>query len=306
MDALARQIVQAGIKHVRGDIVGDATAFDEKLIPDGWKTSYLGASYAARVSALSLNENLVWVVVQPNGNSARRDARAGDDDDSGREHGSRGGRQRRSHQRSAPARWNDRRARHHRPSLGPAEVFARRRQSGAVHDRRAPRGAREGGHHGRWHDAASAPSPANATQVAAVASPPLGQIVGEMDRESINIVAELLFRSAAATSNTGRIGRERAARHCASSSPRRCKTRSDLDQRERRQRSVRARPGHGTVDGRAARLRARVGLGLGVPRVAAGRRRVGNAQAPRRARRRAAICTQRPERRTPSPRSADS
>ena len=62
MDALASEIASAGIKHVRGDLVGDATAFDDKLVPEGWKTSYLGASYAARVSALSLNENLVWVV----------------------------------------------------------------------------------------------------------------------------------------------------------------------------------------------------------------------------------------------------
>ena len=52
------------------DIIGDASAFDDKLVPDGWKTSYLGAAYAARVSALSLNENLVWVVVRPNGSKA--------------------------------------------------------------------------------------------------------------------------------------------------------------------------------------------------------------------------------------------
>jgi len=52
MDVLAKQIAAAGIKRVRGDIIGDATAFDDKLVPDGWKTSYLGASYAARVSAL--------------------------------------------------------------------------------------------------------------------------------------------------------------------------------------------------------------------------------------------------------------
>ena len=30
-------------------------------------------------------------------------------------------------------------------------------------------------------------------------SPPLGQIIGEMDRESINLYAELLFRDAAST-----------------------------------------------------------------------------------------------------------
>jgi D-alanyl-D-alanine carboxypeptidase/D-alanyl-D-alanine-endopeptidase (penicillin-binding protein 4) len=71
MDALAKQIAAAGIKHIRGDIIGDATAFDDKLVPDGWKTSYLGASYAARVSALSLNENLIWVVAKPQGNRRR-------------------------------------------------------------------------------------------------------------------------------------------------------------------------------------------------------------------------------------------
>src|SRR5258708_39450936 len=70
MDALARQVLQTGVHRIRGDIVGDATAFGSRTIPDGWKKSYLGASYAARVSALSLNENLVWVVVQPNGRSA--------------------------------------------------------------------------------------------------------------------------------------------------------------------------------------------------------------------------------------------
>src|SRR4029077_16379351 len=70
MDVLAKEIADAGIKHVRGDIVGDASAFDDKLVPDGWKTSYLGAAYAARVSALSLDENLVWVVVKPDGNKA--------------------------------------------------------------------------------------------------------------------------------------------------------------------------------------------------------------------------------------------
>jgi len=71
MDELAKQIAAKGIKRVHGDIVGDATAFDDQLVPDGWKSSYLGASYAARVSALSLNENLVWVAVQPNGGKAQ-------------------------------------------------------------------------------------------------------------------------------------------------------------------------------------------------------------------------------------------
>ena len=67
----------AGIKRVTGDLVYDASAFDDRRIPEGWKTTYLGAAYAARVSALSLNENLVWVVVSPAGSVRAGHARAG-------------------------------------------------------------------------------------------------------------------------------------------------------------------------------------------------------------------------------------
>src|SRR5262249_38448003 len=70
MDVLAKQVAAAGVKRVRGDIIGDATAFEDKLVPDGWTTSYLGAAYAGRVSALSLAENLVWVSVRPDGQRA--------------------------------------------------------------------------------------------------------------------------------------------------------------------------------------------------------------------------------------------
>jgi D-alanyl-D-alanine carboxypeptidase/D-alanyl-D-alanine-endopeptidase (penicillin-binding protein 4) len=43
-------------------------------------------------------------------------------------------------------------------------------------------------------------TPASAEKVASLASPPLSRIVSEMNRESINIVAELLFRDAARAS----------------------------------------------------------------------------------------------------------
>ncbi|OYV62780.1 MAG: hypothetical protein B7Z72_14880, partial [Gemmatimonadetes bacterium 21-71-4] len=65
MDRLAREIAAAGIRHVTGDIVADASAFTDKPIPEGWKRRYLSAAYAAPVSALSLNENVVWVAVTP-------------------------------------------------------------------------------------------------------------------------------------------------------------------------------------------------------------------------------------------------
>jgi D-alanyl-D-alanine carboxypeptidase/D-alanyl-D-alanine-endopeptidase (penicillin-binding protein 4) len=55
---------------VAGDIVGDASAFEDRLVPEGWRSRYLGAHYAARVSALSYNENLLTVRVKPAGKSA--------------------------------------------------------------------------------------------------------------------------------------------------------------------------------------------------------------------------------------------
>src|SRR5688500_16647099 len=63
--ALARSVAARGIKRVRGHVFGDATAFNDSTIPEGWHRRNLFAGYGARVSALSLNENLVWVVVHP-------------------------------------------------------------------------------------------------------------------------------------------------------------------------------------------------------------------------------------------------
>jgi D-alanyl-D-alanine carboxypeptidase/D-alanyl-D-alanine-endopeptidase (penicillin-binding protein 4) len=47
---------------------------------------------------------------------------------------------------------------------------------------------------------------ANADKVASLRSPPLSQIVSEMNRESINVVAELLFRDAARASASDGVG----------------------------------------------------------------------------------------------------
>jgi D-alanyl-D-alanine carboxypeptidase/D-alanyl-D-alanine-endopeptidase (penicillin-binding protein 4) len=202
MNTLARAVAAAGVKHVRGDLVYDASAFDDQKIPDGWKTSYLGAAYAARVSALSLNENLVWVVVEPDGktanvtlepatstipiNSSVRVVR-----------GSRG------------------RISAHRSSDGVMQV------SGTIGASSGPlkyslvvddpaqftggalRAALKTA--GVTVDGSVRPgkTPPTAQKIAGFTSPPLSQIISEMNRESINIVAELLFRDAARASAPG-------------------------------------------------------------------------------------------------------
>ncbi|HMC72388.1 MAG TPA: D-alanyl-D-alanine carboxypeptidase/D-alanyl-D-alanine-endopeptidase, partial [Mycobacteriales bacterium] len=201
MDALAREIAAAGIKHVKGDIVGDATAFDDKLVPDGWKTSYLGAAYAAKVSALSLNENLVWIVVQPNGRKADVSLDPATTtipvESSVTVGGGSGG-------HISAARRPDGSI-IVRGSIGansPPLKYSLVVDNPALFTTGALRASLQ--KVGVTVDGTTrlGPAPANATEVAALSSPPLAQIIGEMDRESINIFAELLFRAAARSPNT--------------------------------------------------------------------------------------------------------
>jgi len=200
MDVLAQEVVKAGIKHVTGNIIGDASAFDDKLIPDGWKTSYLGASYAARVSALTLNEGLVWVVVAPEGGHASVTldpaSTAIPIESSVSVGGGTGGRISASRRpdgsvavrgsigrSSGPLKYSlviD-----NPPLFTTGALRASLEKAGITVDGQTTLG----------------PVPASATMIGAVSSPPLAQIIGEMDRESINIVAEMLFRDAAHAAN---------------------------------------------------------------------------------------------------------
>lgn len=70
MDMLARFVAGAGVKRVTGDLIADASGMEGRRIPDGWLSRYAGASYAAPFSALSLNENMVVVGVHPGSGGA--------------------------------------------------------------------------------------------------------------------------------------------------------------------------------------------------------------------------------------------
>jgi D-alanyl-D-alanine carboxypeptidase/D-alanyl-D-alanine-endopeptidase (penicillin-binding protein 4) len=71
LDALAAQVAAAGIREIRGDLVGDASAFDGQRVPDGWRARHLQTSYGTRVSALSYNENLTTITVRPSTRGAQ-------------------------------------------------------------------------------------------------------------------------------------------------------------------------------------------------------------------------------------------
>jgi D-alanyl-D-alanine carboxypeptidase/D-alanyl-D-alanine-endopeptidase (penicillin-binding protein 4) len=192
MKVLAEQLTARGIKHVTGEVVGDASAFDDQRIPEGWLTRYLQSGYAARVSALSLNENLVWVTVAPG--SVRLEPATSAIPLFSNVHTVPGRRARLSVRRStdgtisvsgtigsrSPPR------RYVYVVEDPARFTTGALRSALIDNGIAVDGAIRIG-----------PAPANAVKIASILSPTLDRIISTMNRESINHFAELLLRAAA-------------------------------------------------------------------------------------------------------------
>ena len=205
MDSLARLVASAGIRRIHGDVIGDASAFDAQLIPEGWLSRYLGAAYAARVSALSLNENIVWVVVQADGKKANVSldpaTTAIPVQSTVRVVGGSRGRISAVRQKDGsilvrgtigasapPQRYSlvvDDPA-----SFTTGALRAALAKAGVTVDGRVGVGA----------------TPSGSTEVAFISSAPLANIIAEMNRESINIYAELLFRDAAHAASPDQAG----------------------------------------------------------------------------------------------------
>src|SRR4051812_31389775 len=198
MNRLADLVVQKGIKRVTGNIIGDASGFDDQKIPEGWLSRYLQASYAARVSALSLNENLVAVAVTPTapGKPAAVTLEPSTS--------------------AIPLVANVRTV-----AGGGARLGFRKLGNGTI-QANGSIGARAGTRKyvyivedpasfttGAFRDALVArgvqvdggiqlgKTPAAAVKIAGLLSPPLASMIAAMNRESINHYAELLFRDAA-------------------------------------------------------------------------------------------------------------
>lgn len=63
--ALADQLRQRGVRRVEGNIVGDDTAFPWEPYGTGWAWDDLEWSWGAPVSALTVNDNIVYLTVMP-------------------------------------------------------------------------------------------------------------------------------------------------------------------------------------------------------------------------------------------------
>ncbi|MEP7384516.1 MAG: D-alanyl-D-alanine carboxypeptidase/D-alanyl-D-alanine-endopeptidase [Gemmatimonadota bacterium] len=206
MRTLAKLVADAGIKRVTGDVVGDASAFDGKLIPDGWRTRYLNDSYAARVSALSLNENLLNVVIAPgsgagivslqpatvaykivNNTKTIAGSRASKLVVSRTSDGTivaRGTIGSRSEPKVYQVVVDD-------PALMATGAFLKALEREGIKIDGSLR---------------MATTPTGVSRVAVYRSPPLWALAGDMNRESVNHIAELLFRSASRAGTPDGVG----------------------------------------------------------------------------------------------------
>jgi len=198
MNRLADLVASQGIRHITGDIIGDATGFDDQKIPEGWLSRYLQAGYAARVSALSLNENLVAVAVTPS--SAGKPATV----------------------RLEPSTSAIPLVANVRTVAGSGARLGFRKLGDGTIQANGSIGARAGTRKyvyivedpasfttGAFRNALIArgvkvnggirlgKTPPAATKVASLLSPPLASMIAVMNRESVNHYAELLFRNAA-------------------------------------------------------------------------------------------------------------
>jgi len=207
VNLLAELVAGAGVRRVTGAVLGDASAFEPKTVPDGWKTTYLHLAYAAPFSALSINENVVWITVEPGavGGAAgvrfepasngiplrnRVTTRAGAGSSINVVRLAEGGLEVRG--------WVGARSGARRVQMvvnEPAPFTA-----GAFHQALARRGITVDG------GVRMGVTPKDADQLAALPSPTLAQLVSVMNRESVNHYAELIFRNAARGADGSRMG----------------------------------------------------------------------------------------------------
>jgi D-alanyl-D-alanine carboxypeptidase/D-alanyl-D-alanine-endopeptidase (penicillin-binding protein 4) len=196
INRLAELVASQGIKRINGNVIGDPSAFDDERIPRGWLARYLQAGYAARVSGLSLNENLVWVTISRDGVALEPSTSALPLVNLVRFVNGSGARIRVGRKSDGTIIVSGTMGRNAGPRryvyvVEDPAAFT----TGAFRNALAAQGIQISGttRIGR--------TPGNATKVASFVSPTLDRMAAAMNRESINHYAELIFRNAARGKN---------------------------------------------------------------------------------------------------------
>ncbi len=203
---LAELTAGSGIRRVTGNLIADATAFEQRLVPEGWDERYLHSGYAARVSALSLNENLVWIAVAPGRGGAAGAVWLEPESDIPLAASVRtvAGRDARIVARTTASGIIEVRGfigaaagtRRYALVVEDPPAFT----AGALRAALATRGIVVDG------STEFGPTPPQAVVIASLPSPPLSRLVAVMNRESINHYAELIFRNVARADPPGSLG----------------------------------------------------------------------------------------------------
>jgi D-alanyl-D-alanine carboxypeptidase/D-alanyl-D-alanine-endopeptidase (penicillin-binding protein 4) len=206
MEHLAQLVADAGIKRITGHLIADASAFDPQRIPEGWKKGYLHEAYAAPVSALSLNENVLQVIVRPGMPEGKAIVELEPATDlpvtiAVRTKNGRGARVAAYSTKTGGVEvrgWIGTRAGERRYELVPVDPTAV--TAGAFRTALAARGIKLTG------ATEFATEPVHGVRVGDLPSPPLGKMLSVMNRESINHFAELIFRDAGRNAARDSIG----------------------------------------------------------------------------------------------------
>jgi D-alanyl-D-alanine carboxypeptidase/D-alanyl-D-alanine-endopeptidase (penicillin-binding protein 4) len=192
VQALAERVAAAGVRRITGSVVGDASAFEARTIPEGWLTRYAGSGYAAPFGALSINENIVVVAIHPDGRVLLEPATTGIRVENTVRVTGGGGVAVRVH-RAVDGHVVARGTIGSRAPVRRLQLVVddpARFTAGALHAALVARGITVDG------GLTLGRAPAQAARVAALESPPLATLVAVMNRESINHYAELLLRNA--------------------------------------------------------------------------------------------------------------
>lgn len=215
LDQLASDLYNRGVRHIRGNVIGDESYFRGNPLGDGWQWNDVQWYYGAEASALSINHNETSVNVLPPENRETLPVirvsdptgyvtvenrmvmgAAGDRMTVGIERGL---------SNNVVSVWGTfppgskgfgARLSVHKPALWAAKIFldSLKAHGITVDGQALTRNANEA--------AAKRFDPQRATELAFVLSKPLREIIKATNKESINLYAELILRT---------LGRERAA-----------------------------------------------------------------------------------------------
>lgn len=193
VEQLINQLQSKGLKRIKGNIIGDETYFKGDLIGDGWSWNDLQWYYGAEASALSINRNQATVTLENGKPQATTDfiQLSGDVQPNGSGETESVGLKRELGSNKVyvwgKGRNLDVRVAVENPALWSAQILKEELEKKGI--------AVEGEAQAANWKTENKPNVENLSELAKVQSQTLAEIVRRMDKDSINLYAELILRT---------------------------------------------------------------------------------------------------------------